>query len=80
MLALLLLASVSVMSFAEPVMKKALAVEKSDIDKQIDLIFANLSELSQDTIDGLWNYAVTDLDHNGSLELVAAICRLPEEG
>lgn len=77
-LALLLIASVSVMSFAEPVVKKVQVAEKSDIDKQIDMIFANLSELSQDTINGLWNYAITDLDHNGSLELVAAICRSPE--
>lgn len=77
-LALLLLASVSVMSFAEPVVKKVQTAEKSDIDKQIDMIYANLSELSQDTINGLWNYTVTDLDHNGSLELIAAICKSPD--
>ena len=77
-LVMLLVVSVAVSSFAEPVVKKIQTAEKTDIDKQIDLFYANLSELSQDTIDGLWNYAVTDLDHNGSLELIAAICKSPD--
>lgn len=78
MLVLLLVASVAVSSFAEPVVKKVQAAEKTDVDKQIDLLYANLAELSQDSIDGLWNYAITDLDHDGNLELICAICKAPD--
>lgn len=77
-LAVMLVFTLAVSAYAEPVVKKIVAAEKTDIDEQIDLMFANLSELSQDSVDGSWNYAVTDLDHNGNLELIAGICKAPD--
>ena len=77
-LVFILVASICVSAFAAPVIKKVKPAEISDIDKQIDFIFENLADLSLDSADGLWTYAITDLDHNGNLELTAAICKTPE--
>ena len=40
---------------------------------QISLIYSNFAETFKQVGDGeVWSYTVTDLDHNGRLELVAA--------
>lgn len=75
LLALLMIAAICVSAFAEPVVKPAI-VDKpaSDTDRQLDLLFNNLSQFCQEKDSNeLWSYAVTDLDQNGSLELIAAI-------
>lgn len=41
-------------------------------DSQIKTIFATLDSLKQDASGDVWRYAVTDLNHNGCLEVVAA--------
>ena len=41
-------------------------------DASINTIFATLSSFKQSGTTAAWRYAVTDLDHNGQLELVAA--------
>ena len=45
----------------------------ADAEAQINLIFNNLSSLSSDTASETYSYTVTDLDHNGRLEFVAAV-------
>lgn len=79
-LAVMMLASLCVCAFAEPVVKPAVTPTPvlTNTEKQLNLIFANLSSLSQDTDQEKWNYAITDLDHNGCLELVAVVVRGPE--
>ena len=46
--------------------------ELSDIDTQLKLIYDNMDKLQQPAGELPWYYAVTDLDHDGSLEFVAA--------
>ena len=41
-------------------------------DEQIQLIFSQFGSLRQDDTDSRWSYAVTDLDHDGRLEFLAA--------
>ena len=41
-------------------------------DLQINYLFSNLKTFQQDETNQTWQYAVTDLDHNGQLELIAA--------
>ena len=48
------------------------ASAEEDTDAQISLIFSRLSEVQQDSSVNKWYYTVTDLDHDGCLELVAA--------
>ncbi len=50
------------------------AVEKGipDADAQVSLIFSLISSFRQDEKTDRWSYTVTDLDHNGRLELIAA--------
>ncbi len=43
-----------------------------DTDAQLNLIFSRLNDLRQDETVHAWYYSVTDFDHNGRLELVAA--------
>ena len=43
-----------------------------ETDAQIDLIAANSSLWKQDVEFGNWGYTVTDLDHNGRLEIISA--------
>ncbi len=47
-------------------------VDAKEGDAQLSLIFSNFAELKQDDANGKWQYTVTDLDHNGRLELIAA--------
>lgn len=79
-LAVLMLASLCVSALAEPVVKPAVTPTPvlTNVEKQLELIFTNLSSLSKDTDSEKWNYAVTDFDHNGCLELIAAVVRGPE--
>ena len=44
----------------------------SSAEQQVNLIYTNLFPLAQETQGGNWFYAVTDFDHNGRLELLAA--------
>ena len=48
------------------------ASELSDIDAQLKLIHDNIDKLLQPVGELPWFYAVTDLNHDGSLELIAA--------
>ena len=50
------------------------AAVSADIDysDQIDLIAANASLWKQDVDFGRWGFTLTDLDHNGRLEIIAA--------
>ena len=41
-------------------------------DSQISTIFATLDSLKQNASGDVWRYAVTDLNHNGCLEVIAA--------
>ena len=43
------------------------------IDAQLELLFEEMSVWNQDAKDEVWEYTVTDLDHNGRLELIAAL-------
>ena len=65
-LAVLMLFSIGAASFAED-------ASSEDADKQLSLLFQSLSSLKQDESTGTWYYTVTDLDHNGRLELVCAM-------
>ena len=47
-------------------------IEASDIDLQLSLISTQLSKLEQKDSENTWYYTVTDLDHDGNLEFVAA--------
>ena len=66
-LMLILLASLCATGFAVP----SRASENTAL-AQIDLIFKNFDSCRQNENDGTWFYTVTDLDHNGRLELLAA--------
>ena len=50
----------------------AITMDLSDEDQQITLISSKLSELRQPDGESTWYYSVTDLDHDGKLEFVAA--------
>ena len=67
LLALLLLLTVSGNAFAAPTQ-----LSSADADKQLCFIYSQLGSLKQTEDKAAWNYAVTDLDHNGQLELIAA--------
>lgn len=43
-----------------------------DLEQQFALIAGNADLWKQDVDFGMWGYAVTDLDHNGRLEIIAA--------
>ena len=58
---------------AAPVVTPAAADDKSSVDSQLKLIFDNLNTLKSDDATTSFWYTVTDLDHNGRLELVAAV-------
>ena len=50
----------------------AVTIEASDIDLQLTLISTQLSKLVQNDSQNTWYYTVTDLDHDGNLEFIAA--------
>ena len=64
---LVLLLSFSVSAFGAPVNADAQSVKT-----QAELIYSNFSSFRQNDDDTVWSYAVTDLDHNGHLEILAA--------
>ena len=66
-LTLVLLLSLYATGFAAPLRASA-----QDAEAQINLIFQNFSACRQDDTNGVWFYTVTDLDHNGRLELLAS--------
>ena len=73
-LALVMLAALCVPAYAAPTIKPAVTPKPaSAVDNQLSLLFANLEQLKQDTEKEVWKYTITDLDHNGSLELVGAM-------
>lgn len=66
-LTLVLLLSLCVTGYAAPLRASA-----GDAEAQINVIFRDFGSCRQADSDGTWFYAVTDLDHNGRLELLAA--------
>ena len=44
----------------------------ADVDAQLDLIFSQIGKLKQTDGGNPWYYTITDLDHDGNLEFVAA--------
>ena len=49
-----------------------ITMDLSDEDQQLTLISSQLSGLKQSDSETPWYYTVTDLDHDGNLEFVAA--------
>ena len=74
LLVLTMLASMAVMASAGAYADGELqniTMDPTDIDNQLSFIFSQASSLKQN--DGnTWYYTVTDLDHDGSLEFIAA--------
>ena len=70
----ILLAAVMLLSTAVFGIPAALAADAdpADVDTQIILIYSKLEELLVKDEVNEWYYTVTDLDHNGKLEFVAA--------
>ena len=66
-LTLVLLLSLCATGYAAPLRASA-----GDAEAQINIIFRDFGSCRQADSDGTWFYAVTDLDHNGRLELLAA--------
>ena len=66
-LTLILLLSLCATGYAAPLRASA-----RDAEAQINVIFRDFGSCRQADSDGTWFYAVTDLDHNGRLELLAA--------
>lgn len=67
----ILLALAMVLSFAVTGVQ-AETLSAADADAQLNTIFATMGSFKQTGTTAAWRYAVTDLDHNGQLELVAA--------
>ena len=70
----LLLAAVMVFALAAGGTQMAMADTQTaeQADAAINTIFATMESFRQAGTSAAWRYAVTDLDHNGQLELVAA--------
>ena len=70
----LLLATVMVFAIAAGGTQMAMADTQTaeQADAAINTIFATMESFRQAGTSAAWRYAVTDLDHNGQLELVAA--------
>ena len=66
-LAVLMLMTVCAGALAAPVQLSA-----ADADAQIRFIYSKLSTMKQNEAKKAWSYAITDLDRNGQLELLAA--------
>ena len=65
-------ALVLVMLFSLSVSASAATVTTAgNMTDQLELLYRNFSTLKQDDTPTVWYYAVTDLDHNGRLELLA---------
>ncbi|MBR4549949.1 MAG: hypothetical protein IKO83_08565 [Oscillospiraceae bacterium] len=50
----------------------AVLADSYDVDAQLSMIFFQLEKLMQTDGENTWYYTVTDLDHDGNLEFVAA--------
>ena len=48
------------------------AAAMSDVDTQLSLFVSKMDEMKQNDQKSTWYYTVTDLDHDGNLEFVAA--------
>ena len=72
LLALVMLLSISGVSGMAALAEEPAAVELSDVDSQLSLIHSKLNDMMQKDSKLTWYYAVTDLDHDGNLEFVAA--------
>ena len=74
LLALTMLASLafagSAAAYADDI--HTVTMEPTDIDKQLDYIHSQIGSLMQDSSKNTWYYTVTDLDHDGNLEFIAA--------
>ena len=74
LLATALLASAAVCggvsAFADDL--KPITMETSDIDNQLIFIYNQVGSLKQSDSQNTWYYTVTDLDHDGNLEFIAA--------
>jgi len=57
-------------AFADEV--ATVTVEASDVDLQLSVIYTQLGKMVQKEEENPWYYSVTDLDHDGNLEFVAA--------
>ena len=66
LMSVLMLLSFSIAAFAAPQQADAQSAAT-----QVDLLFSNFNTVKQNDA-SVWSYAVTDLDHNGKLELLAA--------
>ena len=66
-LALFMLMSLCAGALAAPVQ-----LSSADADTQINFIYSKLSTMKQSEAKKAWSYAITDLDRNGQLELLAA--------
>ena len=75
----ILLAAALLLSTAAFAAPAALAADAdpADVDTQLILIYSRLDELVVKDEENEWYYTVTDLDHNGKLEFVAA-CENPD--
>ena len=49
-----------------------ITMDLSDADRQLNLIYSQIGNLKQNDGQNTWYYTVTDFDHDGSLEFVAA--------
>ena len=49
-----------------------ITMDLSDIDQQLNFIYSQIASLRQTGGQNTWYYTVTDLDHDGNLEFVAA--------
>ena len=73
-LAFIMLFSLGMTAYAAP------ATSAGKENDQLSLIYQNFSTLKQDDSPTAWFYTVTDLDHNGRLELMAAAIDNPLSG
>ena len=73
-LAFIMLFSLGMTAYAAP------ATSAGKDNDQLSLIYQNFSTLKQDDSPTAWFYTVTDLDHNGRLELMAAAIDEPLSG
>lgn len=55
--------------------KKSNLNDAENIEKQLNLIFTNKELWYKNTEEDIFSYAVTDLDQNGRLEIIASICQ-----
>ncbi len=72
LMAVVMLVSVAVCGTGTAFAENAAAAETSMVDQQLNLIYSQLDKMMQNDGRNTWYYCVTDLDHDGNLELIAA--------